>query len=65
MVNGALKMLRKKYFGKSASELTVPEAAMIAGLLQAPSAYDPYKHLERATERRNVVLKTMLENKKN
>lgn len=54
----------KKYFGKSASELTVPEAAMIAGLLQAPSAYDPYKHLERATERRNVVLKTMLENKK-
>ncbi|EUJ33614.1 penicillin-binding protein [Listeria floridensis FSL S10-1187] len=54
----------KKYFGKSAADLTVPEAAMIAGLLQAPSAYDPYKHLDKATKRRNIVLKTMQENNK-
>ncbi|WP_239256099.1 transglycosylase domain-containing protein [Listeria ilorinensis] len=53
-----------KYFGKHASELNVPEAATIAGLLQAPSAYDPYNHMDKATERRNMVLKAMWENNK-
>ncbi|WP_163654456.1 penicillin-binding protein 1A [Listeria sp. PSOL-1] len=50
-----------KYFGKHASDLDVPEAATVAGLLQAPSAYDPYKHMEKATKRRNMVLKAMKE----
>ncbi|MBC1417632.1 PBP1A family penicillin-binding protein [Listeria fleischmannii] len=54
----------KKYFGKSAADLNIPEAATIAGLLQAPSAYDPYKHLDKATNRRNMVLKAMKENGK-
>ncbi|MGG0720446.1 PBP1A family penicillin-binding protein [Robertmurraya massiliosenegalensis] len=52
----------KKYFNKELKDLTVSEAALLAGLLQSPSARDPYKHLERAIERRNVVLSRMLEN---
>jgi len=47
------------YFGKSTSELSLSEAAMIAGLFQAPDAYDPYSHPELAEERRNIVLSLM------
>lgn len=54
----------QKYFGKSASELNIPEAATIAGLLQAPSAYDPYNHMEKAFNRRNMVLRAMVANGK-
>lgn len=50
-----------KYFNKSASNLTISESALLAGLLQAPSALDPYRHYERAIERRNVVLGKMKE----
>src|SRR5262245_599963 len=49
------------YFGKSASELTAAEAALLAGLLQAPSAYAPTENLEKARGRRGVVLHAMLE----
>lgn len=52
----------KKYFNKELKDLTISEAALLAGLLQSPSARDPYKHLDRAIERRNVVLSRMLEN---
>ena len=38
------------YFGKEAKDLTLPEAALIAGLFQAPDAYDPYKNPEKGTE---------------
>jgi 1A family penicillin-binding protein len=48
------------YFGKSASELTVPEAALLAGLIQSPSSYAPTANLDRAIARRNVVLQTMV-----
>ncbi len=48
------------YFGKSASDLTLPEAALIAGLYQAPSAYDPYVYPDKAKARRNQVLNLML-----
>lgn len=48
------------YFGKSASELTLPEAALIAGLFQAPGAYDPYINPDKARARRNQVLNLML-----
>ena len=51
----------KKYFNKDISNVTISEAAMLAGLLQAPSALDPYKHYERAMERRDVVLASMKE----
>ena len=44
------------YFGVAPSRLTWPEAAMLAGLLQAPSAYDPLYHLRLAKERQRHVL---------
>jgi penicillin-binding protein 1A len=48
------------YLGKSANELTVDEAALLAGLIQSPSSYAPTVNLERAIARRNVVLQTMV-----
>ena len=50
------------YFGKDFRELSLPEAATLAGLIQRPSALNPFRNPERCRERRNVVLKTMLEN---
>jgi 1A family penicillin-binding protein len=47
------------YFGKSASELTVAEGALLAGLIQSPSSYAPTVNLDRAIARRNVVLTAM------
>lgn len=48
------------YFGKTVSELNLSEAATIAGLFQAPGAYDPYIYPEKAENRRNIVLNLML-----
>ena len=48
------------YFSKGANALTLPEAALLAGLPQAPSAYDPFNRTEVATNRRNQVLRAML-----
>jgi penicillin-binding protein 1A len=50
------------YFGKPASDLTLAEAALLAGLVRAPSTSNPTVNLQRAIERRNVVLNVMLEN---
>ena len=47
------------YFNKDVSELSLVEAATIAGLFQAPDAYDPYSHPEKAEARRNLVLGLM------
>lgn len=47
------------YLGKSASDLTVDEAALLAGLIQSPSSYAPTANMERAVARRNVVLSAM------
>jgi len=47
------------YFGKSAKELTLEEAALLVGLLKGPSYYNPRKYPERAQKRRNVVLHRM------
>ena len=52
------------YFGKELNELTIPQLALLAGMPQAPSSYDPYAHPEQAKERRDLVLKTMKENGK-
>lgn len=49
------------YFGKDVSQLTLPEAAFIAGIIRSPNRYNPYKNLEKVTERRNQVLESMLE----
>jgi penicillin-binding protein 1A len=51
------------YFGKSINELSTAEAALLAGLLKAPSKYSPFKNPEKALIRRQIVLKKMLENK--
>ena len=48
------------YFGKSAADLTLSEAALLAGLVKSPSAYAPTVDLDRATTRRNVVLQAMI-----
>ena len=48
------------YFGKSASTLTVEEAALLAGLIQSPSNSAPTVNMERAVARRNVVLQAMV-----
>ena len=50
----------KTYFNKKLNQLTLPELALIAGLPQAPSVYNPYNNLELAKKRRNQVLKRML-----
>jgi len=49
------------YFNKDLKDLTPAEAALIAGIIQAPSYLSPYRHPERALERRNLVLDTMVE----
>lgn len=54
----------ERYFNRSASELTVPQAAMLAGMLTSPSGYDPVAHPAAAKQRRNVVLQLMVENNK-
>lgn len=54
----------KRYFNRNASELTVPQAATLAGMLTSPGIYDPVDHPQAAKQRRNVVLQLMVENKK-
>jgi penicillin-binding protein 1B len=49
------------YFGKDLKDITLPEAAMLAGLVQRPSYLSPYRHPERAMDRRNLVLEAMVE----
>jgi len=49
------------YFGKDVKSLTLPEAALLAGMIQLPNAYNPYKNPERAMKRRNLVLDSMVE----
>jgi penicillin-binding protein 1A len=51
------------YFGKSASQLTIGESALLASLPKAPSAYTPFRYPERARERRSLVLRQMLHHK--
>ena len=47
------------YFGKDVSELSLSESAMLAGLIKAPSVLSPIKNLDKAVERRNIVLTLM------
>ena len=48
-------------FGKSSSSLTLPESAMVAGIIQSPSKYSPLEHPEAALVRRNAVIDLMAE----
>ncbi|WP_342430814.1 PBP1A family penicillin-binding protein [Neobacillus sp. FSL H8-0543] len=51
----------KRYFNKPINEITISEAALLAGLLQSPNYLDPYKNYDLAMDRRNVVLSKMNE----
>src|SRR6201985_3914421 len=51
----------KRYFGKTAKELSLSEAAMLAGLVRAPSTLAPTRNLEGARQRAALVLKAMVE----
>ncbi len=59
-INGMGEAARM-YFRKDVANLTLPEAALLAGMIQSPNPYNPYRHKERATERRNMVLRAMRE----
>src|SRR5690606_25065401 len=50
------------YFDKSVNELTVGEAAYLAALPKGPANYHPFRHTQRAIERRNWVIDQMVEN---
>ncbi len=49
----------RRYFSTSAAKLTLPQAALLAGIIQQPNAYDPTTNPERALARRDVVLRRM------
>ncbi len=51
------------YFGKDIRNLTLPEAALLAGVVNGPSYYSPDRHPDRAVARRNIVLNAMYDNK--
>ncbi|MBE0426244.1 MAG: PBP1A family penicillin-binding protein [Nitrospirae bacterium] len=56
-----VEMASRTYFGKSAKDITLPEAALITGLIKAPSTYSPYNDLSRAKGRQQIVLSRMEE----
>ncbi len=49
------------YFGKDVHQLSLPQCALLAGIIQSPNRLNPFRHPERAIERRNLVLDTMVE----
>jgi len=51
----------RAYFNKDFKDITLPEAALLAGIIQGPSRLSPYRHPERALERRNLVLDSMVD----
>ncbi len=59
-INGVGEAARM-YFRKDVSNLTLPEGALLAGMIQSPNPYNPFRHAKRATERRNEVIRAMHE----
>ncbi|MEZ5331464.1 MAG: PBP1A family penicillin-binding protein [Thermoanaerobaculia bacterium] len=59
--NYGMAAAARSYFGKSVGELTVPEAATLAGILQRPGSYSPYRRPDLVLKRRDYVLGRMLE----
>src|SRR5262249_4414205 len=49
----------RHYFGKPVNEITLPEAALLAGLIKGPNAYSPYRSPDAARQRRDLVLKIL------
>jgi penicillin-binding protein 1A len=62
--NGAygIEAAAHQYFGKPATDLALPEGALLAGLIQRPGTTDPYQHPDEAMARRNLVLERMRTN---
>ena len=62
--NGAygIQAAAQTYFGVNAADLTVPQSAMLAGMVQSSSALNPYTNGQAVIDRRNLVLDTMREN---
>lgn len=56
-----IETMSQKTFGKPASELTLAEAALVAGIIRAPASYSPWTHLEAARGRSFLVLRRMRE----
>ncbi|MGV3264351.1 transglycosylase domain-containing protein [Cytobacillus pseudoceanisediminis] len=57
-----IKRAAMKYYAKDVEDLSISEAALLAGLVKAPSAINPYQNEDKAIERRNLVLDRMKEN---
>ena len=62
--NGAygINSASKRYFNKSADKLTLNEACLLAGIIKAPSKFSPIDNYENSISRKDLVLKTMLDN---
>ena len=62
--NGAygVEAASQYYFGKKASQLTLAEASMLAGIPKGPGIYSPLANMEKAKTRQAIILKTMVEN---
>ncbi len=56
-----VEMAARTYFGKTVRELSLSEAAIIAGLIKAPTLYSPFNNLSRARDRQKIVLSRMVE----
>jgi penicillin-binding protein 1A len=56
-----VEMAARTYFGKSVSDINLGEAALLSGLVKAPSKFSPYSDLDKAKERQYIVLKRMLD----
>ena len=54
-----IEQAARTFFGKTASELDLAEAAMLAGLPKSPTRYNPYRHMDRAKQRQRIVLARM------
>ena len=52
------------YFGKPVSEINVAESALLAGIIKSPNNYSPFVRPDLAMQRRNTVLKLMLDNRR-
>jgi penicillin-binding protein 1A len=61
--NYGVEAASRYYFGKPAAKLTLPEAAMLAGIIPAPSRYSPYRTPDMVLRQRDRVLRRMLEEK--
>ena len=55
-----IEQAARSFFGKTASEINLAEAAMLAGLPKSPTRYNPYRHMERAQKRQRIVLARMV-----